>query len=68
MYELSVLVTSMEKLERKAFEKDKEMKWDLKINIRLYTQVCTHTHIYAHTYRVSKNQLREETAVLKTHI
>ena len=58
----------MEKLERKTFEKDKEMKWDLKTNIRPYTHECAHTHIYTHTYRVSKNQSREEMAVLKTHI
>lgn len=68
MYELSVLVTSKAKLKRKTFEKDKEMKGDLKTNIRPYTHECSHTHIYAHAYRVSKNQLGEETAVLKTHI
>lgn len=44
------------------------MKGDLKTNIRPYTHECSHTHIYAHAYRVSKNQLGEETAVLKTHI
>ena len=36
-------------------EKDKEMKGDLKTNIRPYIPECAHTHIYAHTYRVSKN-------------